>query len=70
MVWQTSEGIFTLIHRPAFLGTLELLIAYVTKVPAEGYSDVWEDAYQIVHPDGRVMTDPSLMYPSDDEISG
>jgi hypothetical protein len=47
MVWQTSEGIFTLIRRSAFLATPEHLIASVTKVPAEGYPDIWEDAHHI-----------------------
>jgi hypothetical protein len=66
MPWQTSDGIFTLIHRPAFLGTPGHVIAYVAKVPAEGYPDIWEDASHIVHSDGRVTTDASIMYPSDD----
>jgi hypothetical protein len=68
MVWKTSEGIFTLVHRPPFPGTPEHLIAYVTKVPAEGYSDIWEDAHHIVHPDGKITTDADIIFPPDPNI--
>jgi hypothetical protein len=70
MLWQTEDGIFTLMHRPAIPGRPEHLIAYVTKVVAEGLPDIVEDAFHIVHPDGRVTTDPELMFPSDSVILG
>ena len=70
MLWQTGEGIFTLMHRPPLAGRPEYLIAYVTKVAAEGLPDIAEDAFHIVHPDGSVTTDPELMFPSDSEILG
>jgi hypothetical protein len=70
MLWQTGEGIFTLMHRPPLAGRPEHLIAYVTKVTAEGFPDIVEDAFHIVHPDGSVTTDPELMFPSDSVILG
>jgi hypothetical protein len=70
MVWQTEEGIFTLMHRPPLPGRPDHLIAYVTKVPTEGLVWITEDAFQIVHADGNVTTDPELMFPTDSEIIG
>ena len=70
MVWQTGEGIFTLMHRPPLLGRPDHLIAYVTKVPAEDLPGITEDAFQIAHSDGNVTTDPELMFPTDSEIIG
>jgi len=55
---------FTLMHRPSMQGRPGHLIAYVTKVPAEGLPAYFEDAHQIVHPDGRVTTDAEIMFPS------
>jgi hypothetical protein len=69
MVWDTGEGIFTLMHRPPLPGRPDHLIAYVTKVPAEGLAWITEDAFQIVHSDGNA-TDPELMFPTDSEIIG
>lgn len=68
MLWQTGEGIFTLMHRPPRPGRPDHLIAYVTKVPAEGLPDIAEDAFHIVHPNSSVTADPELMFPSDSEI--
>lgn len=72
MLWQSADGFFTVLHRPATLGMPDNLIAYVTKVPlpediAPGY---WEDAHHIVHADGSVTTDPEIMYRPDSEIVG
>ena len=70
MIWQTGEGVFTLMHRPPLPGRPDHLIAYVTKVPAEGLAWITEDAFQIVHSDGNVTTDPELMFPTDSAIIG
>jgi hypothetical protein len=70
MLWQTEGGIFTLMRRPPTPGRPDHLIAYVTKVPAEGLPDIVEDAFHIVHPDGSVTTNPELMFPSDSVILG
>jgi hypothetical protein len=37
---------------------------------AEGLAWIAEDAFQIVHSDGNVTTDPELMFPTDSEIVG
>ena len=63
MVWETDEGIFTLMHRPPISGQPEHLIAYITKVRVEDLPDIVEDAFHIVHPDGSVTDDPELMFP-------
>jgi hypothetical protein len=70
MLWQTGEGIFTLMHRPPMAERPDHLIAYVTKVPAEGLPEYAEDAFHIVHPDGSVTTDAELMFPSDSDVLG
>jgi hypothetical protein len=57
-------------HRPPITGRPDHLIAYVTKVTAEGFPDIVEDAFHIVHPDGSVTTDPEIMFPSDSVILG
>jgi hypothetical protein len=68
MIWQTSEGIFTLMHRPPIPGSPDHLIAYLTKVPLAGFPNFWDDAHHIMHPDGHVTTDADIMYPPDSEI--
>ena len=68
MIWQTGEGVFTLMHRPPLPGRPDHLIAYVTKVPDGGLAWITKDAFQIVHSDGNVTTDPELMCPTDSEI--
>jgi hypothetical protein len=68
MLWQTGEGIFTLMHRPTMSGRPDHLIAYVTKVPAEGLPGIAEDAHHIVHANGSVTTDAEIMFPTDSEI--
>jgi hypothetical protein len=68
MLWQREDGVFTLMRRPPTPGRLDHLIAYITKVPAEGFPDIAEDAFHIVHPDGRVSMDPELLFPSDGEV--
>jgi hypothetical protein len=68
MVWQTPDGIFTLMHRPPISGRPDHLLAYVTKVPAEAFPDYLEDAHHIIHPNGSVTTDADLMFPTDSEI--
>jgi hypothetical protein len=70
MLWQTGEGIFTLMHRPPLLGRPDHITAYMTKVPAEGLPDIAEDAFHIVHRDSSVTTDPELMFPSDSVVLG
>ena len=70
MLWQTGEGVFTLMHRPPMPGRPDHLIAYVTKVPAEGLPDYLEDAHHIVHPDGSTTTNAELMFPSGSEVLG
>jgi hypothetical protein len=67
MLWQTGEGIFTLMHRPPMEGKPNHFIAYITKVPADGLSGDAEDSH-IVHPDATVTTDAGIMFPTDSEI--
>ena len=51
-------------------GRPDHLIAYVTKVPAEGLPGFAEDAFHIVHHDASATTDAELMFPTDSEIIG
>ena len=70
MVWQTKRG--HLHTHPS--SSFSRYSRASDRVRHEGTSRrlprYWEDAHHIIHPDGRVTTDPSLMYPSDAEISG
>lgn len=70
MLWQTTDGVFTILHRSVPAGFKDRLIAYVTRVPLAGMPGFHEDAHHIVHPDGEVSDDPEIMWPSDSEIIG
>jgi hypothetical protein len=51
----TTEGIFTLLHRPATPGKPDHLLVYVTKVPEEGEDDALVvNEHHVVLPDGTV----------------
>ena len=76
-IFQTKEGLFSLLHRPAVPGCPDKLVVYVTRGPdpfvgnafADTYGDGWMDHHQIVQVDGSLTEDPDIMLPPepDDE---
>lgn len=70
-IFQTKEGLFSLVHRPALAGRPDKLVVYVTRAPdphvnhpvAGKYSNGWMDHHQIVQIDGSLTEDPDIMLP-------
>jgi hypothetical protein len=63
MVWQTDDGIFTVLHRPRTINRPDHLLVYVTETPIQRgpLSGVFESRYHIVFPDGTTSRDDGLL---------
>lgn len=74
-IFQTKEGLFSLVRRPAVAGRPDRLVVYVTRAPdphvnhpiAGKYSNGWMDHHQVVHLDGSLTEDPDIMLPPEPE---
>lgn len=72
-IFQTKEGLFSLVHRPAVADRPDKLVVYVTRAPdphvnhpiAGKFSSGWMDHHQIIHLDGSLTEDPDIMLPSE-----
>lgn len=70
-LFQTKEGLFSLVHRPARPECPDKLVVYVTRAPdpfinhpvAGKFSTGWMDHHQIIHLDGSLTEDPDIMLP-------
>jgi hypothetical protein len=70
-IFQTKEGLFSLVHRPAMAGRPDRLVVYVTRAPdphvnhpiAGQFSNGWMDHHQIIHLDGSLTEDPDILLP-------
>ncbi len=69
VLWQTDDGVFTLLHRPAVEGRPDNLIIYVTEQVRTSAFDLppWEMAFHIVYPDGTTSQDDAVLFPPECE---
>jgi hypothetical protein len=76
VIFQTNEGLFSLVHREASPDCPDKLVVYVTRAPdplvthplAGKFSNGWLDHHQIIHPDGSLTEDPDILLPPEVEF--
>jgi hypothetical protein len=68
MLWQTREGMFTLLRRPSGKGRPDNLVVYITSKPIESgpLSGEMDIVHHIVFPDGSNTRDADVLLDEDD----
>jgi hypothetical protein len=69
VLWQTDDGVFTLLHRPAVEGRPDNLIVYITEQVRTSELNLppWDMAFHIVYPDGATSQDDAVLFPPECE---
>ena len=68
MLWQTREGMFTLLRRPCGKGRPDNLVVYITNKPIESspLSGEMDIVHHIAFPDGSSTRDADVLLEEDD----